>query len=241
MTETVGHALHQRDAAFDRVVGGKRQTRSQHVGRVVAAVDAQQRDEAARQEGSADQEHARQGQLAGHDQRPRARSTGAHPSADRRAAVFGQRLDQIDAPCVPGRQQSARDARRSRRADGEQEHAPIDLDVGDPWKIGGQHRRQRRVQCDRKHDACEAAARAGHDALDDELARQPRRTGADGRADCHLAPARTRVKAVRSDPQPAAESNSVPVRAPSPQGRPSWYSHESETNPARSRGRSASE
>ncbi len=150
----------------------------------------QQRREAADEQRGADEQHARHRELSRHDEAAGARRPQPQTVTHRRAAVFRQRFDQVDATCVPCGSQSTDDTGGDRDAGREQDDAPVDGDGIDAREVGGQQRRKRALERHRERDARGAAAKSEDRVFDDELTRETREAGANRRADRHLAPSR---------------------------------------------------
>ena len=186
-------------APFRRVLRGRhRQPRRQHARGIVAAVDVQQADEAAPEQRRAHQQYAGNRHLTGHDCQPDpcgprgARRTGTA------AAVFGERLDEVEAADLKRRQNAEHQRRDQRRHQRKQHDARIEGQVRRARKIGRQQRRQAAVQQRREQQPCGAACQAEHQALDEQLPHRAATVGAERRANRHLAPARCRARELKA-------------------------------------------
>ena len=149
-----GHTPLRRETGTDH-----RHGRAQHERRIVAAVRAQQLDEAAAQERCADQQHGRDCHLATDDQQPVARDAGTAAQAHRRHAVFCERRDDVHASHLKRWHDAEGHAGEHGRDDAEGGHVRVDSQIVDAWKIGGENRGRATKQ---QPGEAEAGGATGH-------------------------------------------------------------------------------
>ncbi len=160
-----------------------RETESRRSGdcRVVAAIGADLRGEAARQQDAANHQHARHRHLAGDDQRAhggqrgrgRRRPTPALPSPSDRA-ISSRRT------CSKRQDAAGRRVVISGQQQRERQHAPVDRDRIDAREIPRAAATARRAcSADRQRETGDAAEHADDRILDQQLPRQPAGAGAE--------------------------------------------------------------
>ena len=180
------HRIQELGATLVGVSGRERHLSREQSHRVVPAVGAYQREQAARDERGSHQQHARHGHLSRHDDCSGARRLPAGRPG-RRAAPLRKGFDEVDAPRVNGREETARNTRGQRQPDGEQQHAGVDRDGVQAGKIRGKQRWQRAVQRGRQCKASGASGRADDRAFDEQLPPESSGAGAERGSNGQLA------------------------------------------------------
>ena len=187
----VGHAVSAPRSQPARAAGclGIPGARGDHVGRVVPAVAGDEPDEAAQEQARPDEQHHREGHLHRRQPRPRPiRAQQTEASGSLRAPLV-QYARQAEPRPLERWCRAERQPDDDRQREGEREARSVDPHVVEARDVAGDHPRHHAEHDRGRCQAEQAAGRAQHYALGQELAHEPRPTRPQRRADRERPPA----------------------------------------------------
>ena len=172
-----------------RPVPGLRQpgVRGDHVGGVVARVHVDETDEAADEQGPADEEDRGERDLDDYEDAAQAVALQEAELAHPLNAGITQGRHDVDARSLQGRCEPQQKSGRERQQQREQQHASVDGDLVHPWNVARADRGQGPLQHEGEANTQDAAADSQQHALRQELPGETPRTRTERGADGELA------------------------------------------------------